>query len=377
MLLPGYPGDNSVQGLASPLHGVYSSISDPVLAFDRSGNVYYVGITAAGTLTSSSGFNLFVAKFVNDGADYAFTTLLPPSLYNLADKPWITVDTSGGPNDGTVYVTYDSFTAKGAINSGVALVRSNDGGITYSLPVLAIKQGFFSGATVDNQGRVFVSSLTAGRSSSFKNILVAVSTDAGQSFRGHEIATNVSILPSTLPANFFRVFTVPQIASDNHGVYLVWDDFGRGNSNIQFTKSTDAGITWTSPLQVNDVTTGQHFFSTIAVSGGVISLAWYDSRLGQAPNGLIFGLDVFYAESTDAGHSFSSNVRVTSVSFNPNIVERADFGATFPFMGDYIQMAASSTAAHIIWADNRDACTNIDPFFGCTNQDIFTSTITL
>src|SRR5207245_4800267 len=197
------------------------------------------------------------------------------------------------------------------------------------------------GITVDSQGRVFVSSLTAGRSSLSKNILVAVSTDAGQSFRGHEIATNVSILPSTLPANFFRVFTVPQLASDNHGVYMVWDDFGRGNSDVMFTESTDGGISWARPLKINDVTTGQHFFSTIAVSRGIISVAWYDSRLGQSSNGFIFGLDVFYAESKDGGHSFSSSVRVTSVSFNPNIVERADFGATFVFMGDYIQVAAS------------------------------------
>jgi hypothetical protein len=158
---------------------------------------------------------------------------------------------------------------------------------------------------------------------------------------------------------------------------MVWDDFGKGNSNVMFTESTDGGISWASPLQVNDVTIGQHFFSSIAVSGGVISVAWYDSRLGQSSNGFIFGLDVFYAESKDGGHSFSSNVRVTNVSFNPNIVERADFGATFVFMGDYIQVAASPTAAHVIWSDNRDACSNIDPFFGCTNQDIFTSTIAL
>ena len=74
MLLPGYPGDNSLQGLASPLHDIFSSTSDPVLAFDGSGNVYYVGITAAATFTDPTGFNLFVAKFVNDGANYAFTT---------------------------------------------------------------------------------------------------------------------------------------------------------------------------------------------------------------------------------------------------------------------------------------------------------------
>jgi hypothetical protein len=69
-------------------------------------------------------------------------------------------------------------------------------------------------------------------------------------------------------------------------------------------------------------------------------------------------------------------MRVTSASFNPNRVERADFGNTQPFMGDYIQVAASPGAAHPIWADNRDACSNTVPIFGCTNQDLFTATIT-
>jgi hypothetical protein len=377
MLLPGYPGDNSPQGLASPLHGAYQAISDPVLAFDRAGNVYYVGITAAATFTSS-GFNLFVAKFVNDGADYAFTTLLLPSLYNSADKPWITVDTSGGPNDGTVYVTYDSFTlsSRGAVDSGVALVRSTDGGVTYSLPLLVIKQGFFSGVTVDAQGRVFVSSLTPGRSRTSSNIAVAISNNGGLSFQGHAIAADVSLLPSPLPGNSFRVFTVPQIAADDRGAYIVWDDYAKGNSNVMFTKSTDGGVTWTIPLQVNDANTGQHFFSTISASGGTISIAWYDSRLGELSSGTITALDVFYADSKDGGLTFSPNIRITSTSFDPNIVERADFGDPEIFMGDYIQIAASPTTAHVIWADNRDACSNTVSPFGCTNQDIFTSTIT-
>src|SRR6266581_4422108 len=325
MLLPGYLGDNSPQGLSSPLHGAYLATSDPVLAFDRSGNVYYVGITAAATFTTS-GFNLFVAKFVNDGADYAFTTLLPPSVYGFADKPWITVDTSGGLNDGTVYVTYDTFSLSGgvigAIGAGVALIRSTDGGVTYSLPRLAIRQGFASGVAVDAQGRVFVSSLTPGFSTRSSNIALAVSNDGGLIFHGHEIATTVFLAPNPLPGNFFRFFTV-------------------------------------------------------SVSGGTISIAWYDSRLGQLSNGTITALDVFYANSKDGGLTFSTNLRITSKSFNPNIVERADFGDREIFMGDYIQIAASPNAAHVIWTDNREACSNVVPVFGCTNQDAFTSTITL
>lgn len=357
-LLPGFPGDTSPEGLSSPLHG-FKATSDPVLAFDRTGNVYFVGITTR--------LSLFVAKYVNDGADYSFATLICP--FFCADKPWIAIDTSGGPNDGNVYVSFD-----GA--GGLSFVRSTDGGHTFSPISIAIKNGQLSGEAVDPQGRLFVSAVGRVATNGITNLQVAVSTDGGLDFSGHEAVATLTFLPSPLPGNRFRTGTVPQIAADSSGVYVVYDDFTAGNSNVMLAKSTDGGITWTTPTMVNDVTTGQHFFSSIAVSAGVISVAWYDSRLGQLSNGTITGLNVFYASSTNAGSSFSSNIRVTSVSFNPNTVERTDFGDTSIFMGDYIQIAASSTSAHPVWADNRNACDVVDPTFGCVDQDIFTATIT-
>ncbi len=370
-LVPGFPGDTSSDGANSPLRA-FQCTSDPVLAFDRNGNLYYVGISC------SPAFVLFVVKYTNDGATYSGATVFPPSTYKFADKPWITVDNTGGPSDGNVYITYDAFTFQD-FSGGATFIRSTNGGQTWSLPLVVMAGGFITGITVDPQGRIFVSSLSSivnGKSLT-ANILVSLSTDGGLTFKGRESAAQVSFSPSPLPGNFFRHFTAPQLASDNSGVYLVWDDFGLGNSNVLFAKSTDAGATWTLPVRINDVVTGQHFFPSIAASGGVISIIWYDSRNGQQPNGFITGLDVFYAESANAGASFSSNLRVTSVSFNPNIVLRADLpNPDEPFMGDYIQVAASPGAVHAIWADNRDACSNIVPFFGCTNQDAFTATIT-
>ncbi len=251
-------------------------------------------------------------------------------------------------------------------------MSSKDGGQTWSLPLMVNPGAFFTGITVDPQGRVFVSSLRGGPSRA--SMFISVSTDGGQTFTTHE-TVKVTELPPTLPGNSFRTFTTPQLASDGNGVYVVWDDYELGNSNVMFARSTDGGNTWTTPTRVNDVITGQHFFSSIAASGGVISIVWYDSRFGQLSNGTMTGLNVFYAQSTNAGSSFSKNMLVTSASFNPNLAERADFGVTQPFMGDYIQVAASPGAAHPIWTDNRDACSNTVPIFGCTNQDLFTATI--
>ena len=356
-LLPGFPGDGSPQGLSSPLHG-FRATTDPVVAFDRAGNAYIVGITTR--------LNLFVAKYTNDGASYSFTTLICRSA--CADKPWIAVDNSGGTHDGNVYVSFDGAT-------GVDLVFSTDGAQTFSGTITALRNDALSGATVDSQGRVFVSGVSGGRSTT-RNILAAVSTDGGLTFNGHEVAGSAAVLPGALPGNQFRVATIPQIASDSSAVYVAWDDFTMGNSNVFFAKSTDGGITWTAPLRVNDQLAGQHFFPTIATADGVVSVSWYDSRLGQLSNGTITGLDVFYASSANGGNSFSANTRVTSTSFNPNIVERTDFGDTSIFIGDYIQVTALNGVAHVVWTDNRNACDTADPTFGCVDQDVLTASIT-
>ncbi len=364
-LVPGFLGDDSPQGLSSPLHA-FQCTSDPVLTFDRNGNVYYAGITC-----STPGFTLFVVKYTDDGAIYASTTVFPISTYHHADKPWIAVDTSGGQNDGNVYLTYDVIFAQGP--QGATLVSSIDGGQTWSLPMAVNPGGFDTGITVNQNGRVFVSSLSSGFPHA--SMFMSISIDGHHTFTTHRIF-DVTELPRSLPGNAFRTFTTPQLASDGNGVYVIWDDYGLGNSDVMFSKSTDGGDTWTTPIRVNDVITGQHFFSSIAASGGTISIIWYDSRNGQQPNGTITGLDVYYAESTSIGASFSTNLRVTSTSFNPNIVERADFGDPEIFMGDYIQVAASPGMAHAIWADNRNACDNIVQPYGCTDQDVFTATIT-
>lgn len=368
-LLPGFPGDTSKQGRMSPLAG-FNLTSDPVVAFDRAGNVYFAGVAdliTNGTRTVSA-VTGFVAKYVNDGADYSSTVLINQGK----DKPWIAVDNSGGLHDGNVYVIFGAGVFKGSFGGSI-FVRSTDHGKTFSVPiVLSDNTNFASGLTVDPSGAIYVAFLGG-----FGNIPVVKSTDGGVSFTGLIIAANITPEFGPFPGNNFRTETLPQMASDNAGVYIVWDDDATGNSTVLFIRSLDHGQTWSSPLTISNSTVGQHFFPTIAVSAGTISVAWYDSRLGQLPNGTITGLDVFYAESKDAGATFSRNFRVTSVSFNPNLVTTIDFNRGAPFIGDYIQIAASPGIAHPIWTDNRNACDFTDPSLGCLDQDSYTATITV
>ncbi len=268
-LLPGFPGDNSKQGKSSPLR-MYNLTSDPVIAFDRNGNVYFAGVAdifSNGTrlVVQSSGF---VAKYVNDGADYAGATLISQGK----DKPWITTDNSGGPFDGNVYAIFDA--GLSGKNFGSIFVRSTDHAKTFSDPILlSDNTEAASGVTVDPSGIIYVAFLGG-----FGNIPVLKSTDGGLSFSGPTIAANITPIFDPFAGNSFRALTLPQIAADNAGIYIVWDDIGTGQANVLLTRSLDHGLTWSTPLTINNSTIGQHFFPTIAVSAGTISVAWYDSR---------------------------------------------------------------------------------------------------
>ena len=388
-LLPGFAGDTSPEGLASPLRN-FATVGHTSVAFDRLGNVYYS--MGAGNASASGGFifksfRIFVAKFANDGADFVGVTIVSGGGTGDSFFPRIAIDNTGGPFDGAVYVTFLNFDNLG---TGGFFARSTDGGATFSKPIPVPGAGFSIAPVVDTAGNVFVASVHCSGGGppcpggTRGTILVAKSTDGGVSFAAPTVAAEVTTDPNPFPGNAFlsEDFTPISwhLASDARGVYIVWDDFGTGDANVLLTRSVDGGVTWSTPIQVNDVSAGQQFLPDIASSGGVIGVIWYDSRLGQLPNGTITSLDVFYAQSTDGGASFSKSVRVTSQSFDPNLVEfgEVDGGAAFiPFIGDRLGIAAGSNGVfHAAWTDNRTGCDTLDPTFGCVDQDVLTATIT-
>ena len=97
----------------------------------------------------------------------------------------------------------------------------------------------------------------------------------------------------------------PEIAIDsNDTIHVAWQDNAPGTNVIKYSRSTDAGQTFSDPKQVS-TGTGNATEAAIATdASGRISVAWVDETLGHA--------EAYYARSTNGGESFSEPVDVSN-----------------------------------------------------------------
>jgi hypothetical protein len=83
---------------------------------------------------------------------------------------------------------------------------------------------------------------------------------------------------------------------------------------VMFARSTDGGATFSEPVRINDDGNPSkwHWFGTFSVApNGRLDAVWYDNR-----NANNFDSQLFYSYSTDAGVTWAPNVPVSN-SFNP------------------------------------------------------------
>ena len=131
-------------------------------------------------------------------------------------------------------------------------------------------------------------------------------------------ATAHAQIPFSAPKNISNnsdfSFT-PQVSVDSAGnIFMVWEDDTDTNVNILFSRSTDGGVTFSAPKRLSD-TSGFSSNPRIAVDAhGAINVVWEDDSPGN--------LDVFFSRSTDLGTTFSSPIDLSADaadSANPQI----------------------------------------------------------
>jgi hypothetical protein len=296
---------------------------------------------------------------------------------HLLDKPWSVID----PTRGRIYVSYTDFDFSQTNSCGsnfpgrtaIEFVKSDDGGNTWSKPVVAIQvcgnaavQG--SQMVVDSHGTMYISWVNLGSNFPFgpRQIQIAAFKPKGLQ---PAVTVESSIQPggdSFFMQGEFRDFLDMNMTVDRSGtasdgtIYIVWAD-GRDKTvpdvlgiqgfyaydDVLIRASTDGGQTWGfAPIKVNsDIQsrTGSghdHYQAAVAVDKtGKVAACWYDRR--DDPQN--WAISRYCGESTNGGSSWTS-LNLGTAPFAPT--HGNDIFINPIYMGDYDVLTTDFTGAN-------------------------------
>jgi hypothetical protein len=255
------------------------------LAIDRSNSAFANRIYVSWDRNSGNNQILYIAYSSNDGASWS-----APIKVNDGTTKFERVIGAYPAVDHNTGVVYDSW--HDYAKDLIYVDKSTDGGVTWGKDVIAATTHTGFGKDIGCVG---------GRSQS--------------------------------PAHALKV-------GPSGALYLVYADAvsSRGSNrgfDVLFTKSTNGGATWSTPISLNDDTgSADQFHPTLSVesngSGGdKVTVSFYDRR-DDAGNCLAY---VYATQSTNGGSTWSANVRQTSAqsNFDGNPNGPGDYSSSTPF----------------------------------------------
>ncbi len=286
-LVPGYPADTSAGGTASPAHGSCSAAGDPSQAFDNAGRLFYSYICFNRGKPVNGG--VYVTRYTDDGGTYDRTVLVkkgaPSALFNASglfqDKDNIAVDQTNGSHSGNVYVAWSQYTGQ-AGNNAVLVSRSTDHGLTFSQPVratpVALGTASFADLAVGPDGAVYVTFINyPSTSNPSTGIWLVKSTDGGVTFGPPALVASIVQFdssqfsgngasdcgdgPFACPTGFTfsRFFSSSAVAADATGVHVVWAArTAEGGQSKIFVRNSPDGVSWPTPAATIDTVAAGH-----------------------------------------------------------------------------------------------------------------------
>ena len=151
------------------------------------------------------------------------------------------------------------------------------------------------------------------------DIMIRQSTDNGDTWK--------SILNLS---NDAELSFEPRIAVSGSKVYIVWTEFGGGESDVLFRRSTDNGSTWKPTVSIGANTMNGVDQTDIKASGSNVFVTW---------SGYIDDPSILLRRSTDSGATWKPIV---------------DISATENEDPQHPQLALSGTNVYVVWSEQND-----------------------
>ncbi len=370
--------------------------SDPTMTVDRLGN-FYMSVLDWDVYGSTGESYIAFYKSIDKGVSWTGPVRHVTGANNqvFEDKQFITTDRTGGPYNGNLYCTWARFPNSGP--NRMAFVRSVDGGMTFGDTLIigppqsssACGSGYSSGQfpipVVSSNGDVHCFWLgivldSGAVCSGYDGIKHVVSTDGGQTFNKGEVILPVSGWSNAM--NGTNIYSNPVVDADISGgpfdgnIYMAFTNYGPedGNrSDVDFIRSTDNAVSWSSRMQINDdpnaaVSDSYHPWLIVNEEGVVISI-FYDTRFDSP---LHMQFDLVAAYSFDGGETFTSNHRISTVSSNAGdlkinsqrnwpvvydengLITPSVFSPMAGLIGEYIGVTSFHDKINAVWTDSRD-----------------------
>ena len=329
-----------IRGLTKFAGGVWDLVSDPVVAFGPSGDVF----VSALVLNTGCATGIAVLRSTDGGVTFNAPVLAQSSAIcdYSDDKDWLVIDTQpASPHRGRLYQFWGTFlTVDGHFAGSPQVLRwSDDHGAHWSATVVVTRP---HEATQDSQPMIqpdgTITDVYRARGAS---LAARTSADGGATWSAAvEVATSVR---DGIPG--VRCCLAAAVADPVTGrMYAVWESHGAGTSDPVELSTSNNGRDWSVPKQVSrdgSSTTIQHVNVTVAAYGGRVFVS-YGVRDTAISNGRFVQQEL--SASYDSGRSFAAPLLLGPLS---DLRYAAVAGSKFP--GDYIGASATATNVVLVW----------------------------
>jgi hypothetical protein len=311
--------------------------SDPVLYSDDNGKFFYLSLRG----------DLFTTMFNSmDGGQ----TWMNPTFATGSDKQWFVIDNTNSIGHG---FQYQVFSTGGNNYGGRQFTRSTDNGMTWMEPVFVLEAPSWGTLDVNSNGDLFIGGINFNtaqfwcvRSTNAKDGSVTPNFDQSAPVDlGGIIGFQPPINPVGLAGQAFLAVDRSGTATNNN-VYMMASVIPTGfatGTEVMFSRSTDGGQTFGTPVRINDDPVNHdkwHWMAAMAVApNGRIDVVWLDTR--NAANNT--DSQLYYSYSTNGGVSWSQNVAV-SEAFDPFLGYPNQ-----PKIGDYLHIVSDNGGGNVAY----------------------------